>query len=127
MSRKEEGYYKTDEYRHLHQKLVRDNGKAYRCENPDCQGKSKRFDWAIKKGVPYSLDTNDYTMLCRACHCAQDSARGEVHCQAKLTEDAVRYIRQNAGKVTQIEMAGKFGVRRQTISLVVQNKNWKHV
>lgn len=120
--------YKTNRYRDFHRSLRLRYGKATKCENISCTGISKTFDWALREGKnQYSMNMADYQMLCRSCHCKQDMIRGENHCEAKLTEDDVRFIRQNTENLTQQQMAEMFGVMRQTISLVVNRTNWKHV
>lgn len=55
--------------------------------------------------------------------------RGERHHAAKLTDDAVRQIRalHAAGRNDQTTIGRKFGVRRQTVSLIVTGKAWTHV
>lgn len=54
--------------------------------------------------------------------------RGEKRHNAKLTDAIVRQIRQKLyGKITQTEMAIRFGVSLMTISQVVNHKTWRHV
>lgn len=53
--------------------------------------------------------------------------RGEEQTQAKLTEDAVRYIRKKPRTETRKELARKFGVTEGTIKNVLSGKRWKHV
>lgn len=55
--------------------------------------------------------------------------KGEDHGYAKLTEDAVRDIRQNyvKRKVPLTFFAKKYGVDMTTVHQVVQGKVWKHV
>jgi hypothetical protein len=52
---------------------------------------------------------------------------GEDNYLAKLTEDAVRFIRANAGKIPQRTMAAHFGVCQRTIACAATGKTWKHV
>jgi hypothetical protein len=53
--------------------------------------------------------------------------RGERSGMAKLTDDAVRFIRAHAGKIPQSEMALMFGVGQASISKVVCGDTWVHV
>ena len=56
---------------------------------------------------------------------------GENNLQAKLTEEKVRYIRENYkpydSEFSAKALARKFGVNRNTISDIVRDKTWKHV
>lgn len=55
-------------YQALHVWIRSHYGKAQRCENPSCEGKSTQFQWALKKGRKYSRNRDDYLQLCRSCH-----------------------------------------------------------
>lgn len=66
-------YFKTNEYRNIHYNLRKKNGQANKCEFTDtCTGKSKRFQWALKKGRQYSTNPEDYFQLCCSCHIKYD-------------------------------------------------------
>jgi hypothetical protein len=54
--------------------------------------------------------------------------RGEKHGNSKLTEDAVREIRRLRadGKLT-TWIAERFGIKKQTVSLVLSGQTWGHV
>ena len=43
-------------------------GKAYKCENRKCIGKSKEFEWSKIRGRKYTRNIKDYKMLCKSCH-----------------------------------------------------------
>jgi hypothetical protein len=47
--------------------------------------------------------------------------------QAKLTEDEVKYIRDNPRRFTQTQLARKFKVSRATIQDIIYIKTWKHL
>lgn len=53
--------------------------------------------------------------------------RGERGGGARLNEDQVRFIKQNADTHTQSEMARMFGVSVATIHRIVRNQKWRHV
>jgi len=59
-------------YSTIHIYLVKHNGRATHCENPDCQGKSRRFEWALKPGHQYTHNIEDYLQLCKSCHVLMD-------------------------------------------------------
>jgi hypothetical protein len=43
-------------------------GKANKCENPLCEGKSVKYDWSNKDHKYDSLDRKKWKMLCHKCH-----------------------------------------------------------
>lgn len=56
-----------------------------------------------------------------------DQVRGENQPGSKLTEEAVREIRQLAGIHPQRVLAARFGVSGPTISDAINRKTWRHV
>lgn len=52
----------------LHRRVWTLYGKADRCENPKCKGKSQDFDWSNKKHDYKSINREDWQMLCVSCH-----------------------------------------------------------
>lgn len=69
------GNWKGDfvKYSGLH-KWLRDNfGKANKCENENCPGKSKNFDYAKIKGKKYLRRRENFMMMCHPCHKQYDS------------------------------------------------------
>lgn len=62
----------------IHEAMKKVNGKAIKCENPTCSGKSKTFDWALLKDKKYEdRNPKDYWQLCRKCHKAYDFVEKE--------------------------------------------------
>lgn len=59
-------------YRAKHQWLIRNFGKASKCENPKCEDKSIVFQWAKLKGKRYIHKRENFFMLCGSCHVAYD-------------------------------------------------------
>jgi DNA-directed RNA polymerase specialized sigma subunit len=57
------------------------------------------------------------------------SNRGERHGHAKLTEDDVVVIRGEyaGGRMTQAEIAARYGVAPSQVSMVVNRRTWGHV
>lgn len=49
---------------------------------------------------------------------------GQRHYAARLTDEAVRFIREQRGRVPQKELAERFGVRFQTISKIQLGQRW---
>ncbi len=56
----------------IHKWLVNHYGKADRCENPSCDGRSKTYQWALRPGHEHAHDRTYYQMLCASCHRRQD-------------------------------------------------------
>lgn len=53
--------------------------------------------------------------------------QGSNHPRSLLTEETVINIRKQYPKVSQIELAQKFGVSKYTISDIIRRKTWKHI
>lgn len=55
-------------YQSIHHFLGRKIGKANKCENPECEGKSDNYEWALKKGCQYDQNVENFIQLCTPCH-----------------------------------------------------------
>ena len=55
-------------------------GKANKCENKKCLGRSKFYDWANIKNHKYTHNRKDYKMLCRSCHRLRDEKERYKNC-----------------------------------------------
>lgn len=53
-----------------------------------------------------------------------NDCRGEKNAKAKLTVSSVRFIRANADRFSRRELAKRFDVTRQLITLVINRKCW---
>lgn len=53
--------------------------------------------------------------------------RGEIIPWSKLSEEDVKFIRKNAGVISQSKMAERFGVGQPQISRIVNRREWVHV
>lgn len=62
----------SKEYHRVHYHLRVNYGKATKCEGEDCNGKSNKFEWALKHGHEYSNNPKDYLQLCKSCHSKYD-------------------------------------------------------
>jgi len=64
-------YYKGGGYSGTHKWLVRKYGKADRCQNRDCLGISKIYEWA-NLDDKYLRDITTWAKLCKKCHHLMD-------------------------------------------------------
>lgn len=70
-------HWKGDDvgYTMIHRWLRKIYGRAKKCENEECAGKSKTFDWSLLKGKTYQRIRANFWMLCRGCHLKYDGNR----------------------------------------------------
>ena len=59
-------------YSSVHQWLAKTYGKANKCENRKCNGKSIYFNWSKKRGLKYDYKRDSFIQLCRSCHSKMD-------------------------------------------------------
>lgn len=73
-SREKHWNWKGDKagYGAIHGFINRAKGKPNKCDNPNCEGKSKVFEWANINGHKYTRNIEDYIRLCRSCHRRMD-------------------------------------------------------
>jgi hypothetical protein len=57
----------------------------------------------------------------------RDAVARNRYCNAKLTEDQVRYIRRNPDNLLLKDLAARLGLARSTVSYVRSGITWKHV
>lgn len=67
----------TNEYVNIHRWIYYHYGKADHCENKDCKGEGKRFEWAHLNGSPWTKDIKNFIQLCSKCHFEYDEGRKE--------------------------------------------------
>lgn len=62
-------------YSAFHHWLVQHYGNANQCENVNCRGRSKIFEWAKLENAEYKHKRENYWMLCRSCHRKYDGVK----------------------------------------------------
>lgn len=89
----------------------------HHCDNPPCCNPRHLYVGTTQQ------NSRDAVVRGRLAH-----QQGEAHGMAKLTDDAVRDIRQRveAGEV-QRRLAEEYGVSPSTINLIVKGRHWTHV
>lgn len=55
----------------IHTWVQRTLGKANKCSNPECNGKSTRYEWSNISN-DYKRDIDDWQELCHKCHSIYD-------------------------------------------------------
>lgn len=89
------------EYQKIHNWISKEYGKADNCENPECKGHSKHYEWALLKGREYDYKRENFIRLCKSCHFLydQDLERvrelGHKNKGAKriFTEEHIRHLK----------------------------------
>ncbi len=88
----------------------------HKCDNPACVNPDHLF-----------IGTHMDNMADKYMKGRENYALGIFHSQAKLTEEAVRSIRAEAGITSQRKLAKRFGVSQSVISNITTHKTWKEV
>lgn len=60
-------------YRIVHTWISEHYGKATKCENPECEGRSKVFEYCLIHGKEHEREISNYKQLCRSCHRKYDN------------------------------------------------------
>ena len=60
------------EYQSIHSWIRYRYGKASKCEDATCTGKSKNYAWALRKGFDYARNKENFMELCYSCHGRMD-------------------------------------------------------
>lgn len=88
----------------------------HRCDNPPCVNPAHL--------LPGTIADNNADMAQR-----RRAAHGDRHPHTTLTAELVREIRATlaTGRLTQREIAERFGVRQQTVSEIHRRRSWRHL
>lgn len=98
----------------IHRWLRKHYGIPNKCENPNCEGKSKFHQWAKLKGKEYEHKRENYWQLCASCHLKYDYTDerrkkvGEVSSQrvhSKETKNKISISGKKAWKRRKYELA----------------------
>lgn len=92
------------EYVYIHKWINYHYGKASCCQSENCKGKSKRFEWALIKGMAYERDIKNYIQLCASCHRYYDVTETT---RLKLSISSSKPRPEKRIKVAQYNIAGE--------------------
>lgn len=93
---------------------------CHRCDNRKCCNPNHLFS-----GTPADNVADMWSKKRQQSY--TNMPRGEKQHKARLTEDAIREIRGDAGNFTATAIARRYGVDLSTICSVLNGKTWKHV
>jgi hypothetical protein len=112
------------EYHFVHALVAR----AFIGPRPDgldvCHGNGVRSDNRLEN---LRYDTRQANAMDRHAHGTIVRRFGEACHVAKLTDDAVRFIRANRTAMSMRALARKFGVAHRTIGAVIRGESWPHI
>ena len=99
---------------------------CHSCDNPPCQNPSHWFLGTHKENTADMMAKGRMDGV--SIH-PEWRARGERNGLAKLSENAVREIREKyaTGRFSQFQLGQEYGVNQTKISLVIRRKTWQHV
>jgi len=136
---------------HCHYYLNSKFGKPKTCDNPDCNGKCKTYDWCKKTDSEYTCNRDDYLRMCRSCHRKYDMtdekleqakknlywvtgkkvkyAVGERCPKTKLNAKQVVEIRKEykLGNIFQKDLGARYGISQRAVCSVVNRLSWRHI
>ena len=85
-------------YRTLHNWVVKHRGKPVKCENPNCEKRSDKYQWA-NKSRKYKRDLSDWIQLCIPCHRQYDmNSKGMLGARKKWRIYANKRERDSLGR-----------------------------
>jgi len=80
-------------YTWIHKWLVKEYGKACKCENDKCPRVYNRYEWALIHGKNYEKNRNNFKMLCSSCHRKYDKVNvGRVFTKEEKTKMSLSRI-----------------------------------
>lgn len=110
---KYKGGITVNEYARIHKWLHFHYGKANKCENNECDLKSKAYQYAIRKGAAYEKIRVNFIMLCVSCHKRYDwKPEFADHLKNRVVSDNTREkIRvASIGKIKSAETIKKLSI-----------------
>ena len=84
-------YLRNGGYHAIHKWLIKYYGNPSVCQSKNCEHKSKRFQWCLKRSKRHEYKRENYLRLCQCCHRRYDDnpswrhASGNAHRGKKLS------------------------------------------
>jgi len=103
-----------NEYVKVHRWISKMKGKAYKCENQNCDGLSVNYHHSLKKGKRYEKDVENFWMLCVKCHKKydwKDEFANHVRGMKLSDETKAKLAAANLGKKASDETKRKLSER----------------
>lgn len=125
----------VNKYQRIHYWIRKNFGKADRCENDDCEGTSKKYEWALKKGKSYEKNINNFKMMCKSCHVKYDfTEKGRdklirINTGKKISQETRLKMSESHKKVDKTYMIGKrnrFKLSLNQVDDVIERLKLKH-
>ena len=92
-------------YGAIHKWLLKNFGKATKCENKACDGKSKAYQWALKRSKQYEHNRDNFFQLCASCHRIYDITVEQIRSQSAAIRGR-KYSDEHRKKISE-SMKGK--------------------
>ena len=106
---------------------------CHSCDNPPCCNPAHLFAGSPKENTQDCTIKGRHRPRFGAAHHSrlrpESVARGERVGGSKLTEEQAKEIRKRykAGGISQEQLAADYGVKRETVGLLIRGKNWAHI
>lgn len=117
-------------YQAIHSWLRINFGRANKCENQDCNGQSKTFEWILIKGRIYERKRENFKMMCKSCHHRYDMSKETKEkiskgLKGRIISQAHRYILSKRMKKFNPSFGGLSKEHKEKISNTLKNKWFK--
>lgn len=99
------------QYTDVHVWLRNTFGSAKSCTSKLCNGKSKKYHWALVAGKTYEKNRENFAQLCTVCHRQYDI---ENNLMGMVEDNGTRNIRVWAGTLRKLKIASA----RKGVSLI---------
>lgn len=94
-------YRKADvsNYFIIHQWIIKNYGRAVKCESHLCNKKSQNYEWALVKGCAYEKDISHFKQLCVSCHRIYDMTHEKIMNQSIAQQKRTNETRDISGLI----------------------------
>lgn len=107
----------------IHRWLYSHYGRPKVCEDKNCKGKSRWFDWAVKRGMPYERNRDNFLRLCRSCHRRYDGVIPPAFKDKHHTPEVIEVIRQATFRQARNERGRLVAQSKEGIKRLINPEN----